>query len=656
MASPRLAPNEVALLRESAAAGSLIVAWQHPSIVQERFPSPDIAASLGSHGISAVPLHKALGEKADVEVDEAVIAWMKVLGRTLLESQGGTFRTLFRHRQLSLWWWAELYLYHDTPLRLLVRDIEALARLIELRRPDRLVVVAPVRCLAAAAHHLADCVEIHGPSTPTPSSHLKTSLRFSGALLKMLGTGLKSLARRSPTVSGSRQGPRRLLFLTHASMWRKRINPVTGSEELVEMYFDQILPELRSAGDEIKLVAVGPPVPFKQRSVKLILRDVLELGASDTPYVSIRNYFTLRLSIFLAVQSVSCWRMWRRFRRLNRLEGALTHRGVFLGKAALEPFRDTFLLQIPWAIRSYHEMRSVLCWERPDLLVLYAESSGLGRAAVAAARELDIPSFAIQHGIMYPRYYSHEHAPDEVNCPDGLPIPAKTAVFGGLARDLLVSRSHYPPERIVITGSPKFDGLVRTARRYDRESIRRRLGIDRERPLLVAASRFSAIGPVFGELVRAVETFPELLLLVKPHQAESPELYRTVVAQEEGSRTRVVSASENLLELLVASDGLITVDSFASSEALVLGRPVLVVNLPSNLGPLVDRGVALGVYRGESIEARLRNLLFESEMVSELERRRKEYLQEFAFGADGGATKRIIQALRETADCGRTVT
>jgi hypothetical protein len=104
------------------------------------------------------------------------------------------------------------------------------------------------------------------------------------------------------------------------------------------------------------------------------------------------------------------------------------------------------------------------------------------------------------------------------------------------------------------------------------------------------------------------------------------------------------------MELLVASNGLVTVDSLASSEALVLGRPVLVVNLPSNLGPLVDRGVALGARRGESIEDRLKALLHDENVAAELEQRRKEYIREFAFGADGGSTERIVEALRQTAN------
>ena len=96
------------------------------------------------------------------------------------------------------------------------------------------------------------------------------------------------------------------------------------------------------------------------------------------------------------------------------------------------------LLQLPWAIRSFHEVEAALAWERPDVLVLYAEYSGLGRAAIAAAARVGVVSFAVQHGILYPRLYGAEHSAEEVGpAVDGrdcVPIPTRTAVFGSMYR------------------------------------------------------------------------------------------------------------------------------------------------------------------------------------------------------------------------------
>jgi hypothetical protein len=620
-----LSPDALHRVREQETAGATIIAWQHSSIVQDRFKSPDVQTALQSAGIGSVTIAEELGAAQDFDVDEAVIAWLKAFGRD-------RFRGRFLFGPMELWWWAELYLYHETPLRLVVRDVEALARIVERRRPRRLVVVRPVRALGAAARKLVADVELFGDTVSGPPFRARTTRLHVADLLKLLGTGLKSLVRRPPERERAR-----VFFLTHGSMWR-------GERE---MYFDRILPAVRERGSAT-VVAFGPPVPFKKRGLSAWARDLLEIGDDALPYRPIRRYFTFPMSLALAGAFAACRRMWRRFRE----EAVLTHRDVALGADALACFRDTFYRQLPWAIRSYYEVESVLVTHEPEVLVLYAESSGLGRAAIAAAGAHGVPSFAVQHGIMYEQYYSHEHAAFEMGetGDDGVPVPTRTAVFGRVAKDLLVRRGHYDPERIVITGSPKFDELVRASEGFDAGATRAALGVPEGGKFLVLASRWTAVGPVFQELVEAVECADiegGLALFVKPHQAESTAPYEAVLAETERSTARIVPASENLLELLFASDGLVTVDSFASSEALVLGRPVLVVNLPSNLDALVDRGVALGVRRGEAIEPAIRKL-FDPGVAAELERTRKEYIQEFAYGADGRSTERIVEAIFDT--------
>ena len=76
---------------------------------------------------------------------------------------------------------------------------------------------------------------------------------------------------------------------------------------------------------------------------------------------------------------------------------------------------------------------------------------------------------------------------------------------------------------------------------------------------------------------------------------------------------------------------------------------MLVVNLPSNLSALVRRGVALGAAHGESIKEALQKLLFDEAFAEVLETRRRAYIMEFAFGADGRSTERILEAIRRLA-------
>jgi UDP-N-acetylglucosamine 2-epimerase len=263
-----------------------------------------------------------------------------------------------------------------------------------------------------------------------------------------------------------------------------------------------------------------------------------------------------------------------------------------------------------------------------------------------------VPTVGVQHGIIYPRYFSYLHDADDEACPR----PDRIAVFGEAARRFLAQEGRFRAETLVVTGSPKFDALVEAARCWDREALRAKLGVRTDEKLVVVASRHrgirpthQAIGTAFPALLRAVEAMDGVRLVVKPHPAEPADAYRADIRGAGVARTRVLPPSTDLMELLHAADGLVTVESLSAVEALVLGRPVVILNMPSNLAEMVSRGVALGVGVGEDPSQALRELLYSQRTRQRLMEARQHYLSDVAFGLDGQATARIMALIRETA-------
>jgi hypothetical protein len=311
----------------------------------------------------------------------------------------------------------------------------------------------------------------------------------------------------------------------------------------------------------------------------------------------------------------------------------------------------TLLLQLPWAIRSYEEMAAVLAAVRPAVVCLYAESSGWGRAALAACRAAHVPAVAVQHGIVYANYYSYVHDLDEAACPR----PERTAVFGEEARRLLLEMGHYPAHELVMTGSPKLDQLQESARTWDAAATRAELGVPAGERLVVVASRFrgirrthQSIGSALPALLRALEALG-VRTVIKPHPAEGAEDYARVLRDTGATRARIVPAGADLLRLLHAADALVTVESLAAVEALVLERPVVVLNAPTNLRAMVEAEVALGVPVGAEPTDALRRALFDEATRETLRAARARYRPQIAYGADGGATARILALVRSTA-------
>ena len=118
-------------------------------------------------------------------------------------------------------------------------------------------------------------------------------------------------------------------------------------------------------------------------------------------------------------------------------------------------------------------------------------------------------------------------------------------------------------------------------------------------------------------------------------------------------RARVLPAGADLLRLLHAADALVTVESLSAVEAVVLDRPVVVLNAPTNLRALVEAGVALGVPVGDDPTDALRRALFDEGTRASAARGAREVPAARSRSAtDGAATARILDLVREVAGAG----
>lgn len=594
-------------------------------------------------------------------VEEAASAWTKAWGRRPL-LDGKNFRELVRWKEQSLWWWAELYLHHSTEATRYVRLIELLTRILEAEAPDEAEIVGLPRdeALLAARACTAWRVLLQGrvPRGPAGVRRQLRSVSLHSRLntLKTVLTALKTmLSGAAPRLAPARVDDvrRTVLFLSHAAFWRHRRDPATGTTQVYEHYFDRLIPEVEADPSlRAAVVTVGPRAPFRRRGLRERLADWLHLSRGSARHVHMDRYTRWRVvrETWRATRRVRA--AWRTLRDAPALRESLSHSGVSFADLAAPDVAATLLLQLPWAVRSYEETVEMLRAVRPDVLCLYAESSGWGRAALAACRAEGVRTVAIQHGILYPTYFSYLHEADEGDCPR----PERTAVFGEAARSFLVTRGRYAPDALVVTGSPKFDDLLKAAATWDRTALRARLGVAEDEKLVVLASRFrpirsthQAVGSAFPGLVAAVEQLERVRCVVKPHPAERAEPYEAVLRAAGATRVRVVPPSSDLMELLFAADVLVTVESLSAVEALVLDRPVLVLNMPTNLRELVEAGVGYGVPEGVDPKPALWALLFDEPTRERLAQARADYRPVLAAGQDGRATARIVDLLRQAA-------
>ncbi len=631
------------LARRKHRQGAEIIAWRE-----------DVA--LRTAGVPYREATDLLGVVALDEIDEAAMAWNKAWGRRRLV-EGKSFRELVQWQGIELWWFAELYLHHSTAIGRYVRSIESWRRILKQELPNEVEAVGLSRDEELLLARTCTAMGVLFPGVPrVPRLRLlartrRTQLGARWISAKTWAASIKAWLCGAASSPADR-GRRTVLFLSHAAFWRSRCDPATGEGCDYEHYFDRLIPAVeKDPALASYVVAVGPRAAFRRRGLGTRLRDWLRVSGGGA-YVPINRFTRAPVRHELRRASRAIRRQWKSLRNAPGLQASFTHEGVGFGDLARPEFAATMLLQLPWAVRSMLEIRAVLAHVRPSVLCLYAESSGWGRAALAACRQTGTPTVAMQHGIVYPKYYSYWHEADEEACP----LPDRTAVFGASARRLLMALGRYPAASLVLTGSPKYDDLVHAAERWDRTALRARLGVSPGERLVLVASRFrgirethQSIGSAFLRLILAIESLPNVVCLVKPHPAEDARSYEECVRAAHAARVRVLPPSSELTELLWSSDLLVTVESQSAIEALVLNRPVLILNMPTNLRALVDEGVALGVKTGDEPSMALKAVLFDPVTLERLRSARERYLADLALGMDGQATRRILDLVRETA-------
>jgi hypothetical protein len=300
------------------------------------------------------------------------------------------------------------------------------------------------------------------------------------------------------------------------------------------------------------------------------------------------------------------------------------------------------LLQFPWSARAMDEAAAALEATRPAAAVTYAEAGGWGRALALECRRRGIPLAGLQHGFIYRHWLNYRHQPDEI-APDtlnkddrGFPLPASTLVFDDHAAAHLTEAGRFPTSAIAITGSPRLDELIAAVRTIGADEIARTerdTGAGNGRALLLCAAKEREARHVLPDLVAAISAREDVQLVIKPHPAETSAVYDGAVA---GARHVTVTdpSAPPLPQLLAAARGIVTVNSTVAIDAMALGVPSLVIGLPNNLTPFVDRGLMLGARSADEIRSALDKLLYDQEFRGRL-----------AHGAEGRAASRSADAI-----------
>jgi hypothetical protein len=417
---------------------------------------------------------------------------------------------------------------------------------------------------------------------------------------------------------------------------------VRGITMLADKMYRGIPFMLRAKGKNVILFASGP----------LHRRVFTELNKGENACLDIFLISWPPTSIAARRKIKELHNLWEEFAQCGATSRTLTYNSVPLFEIFNYRFQQFFHAQAPALIGYIEWADKLIRVLKPDILVVFDDASTISRAFCRTFKHHGVPVLVMQHGVLTVKAAALSYFLT-------MPLEApRQAVWGNACREEWGSKRGKPAECQVVVGNPKYD-FVAEGYRPKKSEICRKLGLDPERGIIVVATEYygSMAAAYTTELeerfirgtIKALINFPDKQIVIKLHPTFHKKYRQIVSAIAEEENLEVTITSDYLWELLAVSDLVIISESTVGLDAMVLDKPVVVVNLskcPDGIA-YVSKGAARGAYRPEDIAPVVREVLNNEQVRRELAEARKRFVYEYAYIQDGKASRRVAELIRQ---------
>lgn len=333
----------------------------------------------------------------------------------------------------------------------------------------------------------------------------------------------------------------------------------------------------------------------------------------------------------------------------------------------------------------WFESRKILQALKPSLVVLGNDRGFLERMLIKRARMAGARTVLVQDGVLTGNSLQTPHpsplsrtkhmiwkifasvSPERWGPAPFLKSPTPCYGIGDL--DALAVSDHHTAnlllqrgirkERIFVTGQPRFDRLWRIR---EEAALHQRALAEKYQgrvPVVLATQPMAEWGEVdhddyrrylYSILEASCVYRDRMILLIRPHPSEDPASY-TRLASAVAPDSSAVVTDWDTQTLTAASAGLITAYSTCALEAIILDRPLLLVNpfrVEQGL-PYHAEGVALEIQDLALVQDAIRSVFLERLHWEQIRLRRKTFLDKFVGPLDGCSSERVARLIERVA-------
>lgn len=303
-------------------------------------------------------------------------------------------------------------------------------------------------------------------------------------------------------------------------------------------------------------------------------------------------------------------------------------------RGKLERFRRWGL---PQALREFFIVRRILSSNIKNVL-LGSDSHKMGRMFALCCREMEINSIVLQHGALYEKWtYT--------------PVTAtKIAVWGEYCKKWLTDRG-VDAAQIVTAGQPRYDCLFRYSPKVSEGQIKSSLALSQSEPfILIGATSLprdqnTEFFKIISEGLKRYSKEFKVVVKLKPSEPQW-EFFKEIT-ERFGLKNCRFTADTDLFSLLHASHLIITCASTIGLEALMLNKPLVVVEVSGQeeMIPYRQYDAAFLTNSGKELEMAIDEIVQRSQIYRQKQANGKTLIREYIGDIDGSASHRVLDLM-----------
>ncbi len=622
----------------------------------------DVCNELAARGLE----YKTLADYglSEGDIEDEVVKWFRKWPDTRIKDNKN-IKELILYSDISLWWLVDEVLYWHSfifpSLKQVISQVIALNHIIRAEEPSVIYYAQngkPASRIIRLMCESRDIQAVTTPGSPRMGQRLSRSLR---TIVYIYSPWIRVFFRKVGwLVLGRNRKPRKQrkdwkILIFSGDSWENVPDLVKGELRKGDPYFDSVIELIKDKGD-ITFITI----PGKFNWGISNYRD--KSRQKDVTYRPFEHY--LSRMIVKDARSVA--------KGLNQSYRSLSSSESFKQSIRLHdiPLYDLIEQNLSFTFSRGHlttvaaifkTAKHIVEIEKPDAVIVCGEFVVFERAIVAAAKLKGIPALSVQHGIYSPYFihYNYNEADISPNRGAGAPycpIADRFAVYSQQDKDNFTNRGKVKESDVIISGQPRYDILAKADKVFSKERTFAKLNLDPEKKLIVWMTQSHAFTPQENErnrnvIYNAVKSLKDVQLVIKLHPEENKKAvqyrkdktFKPIIVRGWGSFT---------FELLHASDIVITHYCTTAIEAIILNKPVVIIDFSSELAQVlyIETGAAICVNREDALASAIEKILCNKQIRQEIGEAQQRYISESGCFQDGQASQIVADLITRMVD------